>query len=455
MKRVIFIVIVSTIAVFGLQGLWMKSMYQAYTHQTMERIETAMRLSIGKEISYRKKEQPFKDPKNPKVFYKSAEMMTPEEKNSLKGDTLSLKKIKEKNVGSNMYDVILQISQDRLIEKKRYIQPHTLDSLFQAELQKEKIETDYCILIYNQDTTVVGQTGTLDSTFEEASSTRLFPIGTKGLQFVQAKADIGLSAFLRLMLHILIASVGMVIVILGCVVYLMIVVRKKNILFKQREANLNGTVHDLKAPLNGVITLLGFLRNKQTDPSARTLMEGTIRQAQSMVSDIESLLVTARRDRQHLHLQKKETDLVQLVKQAQESLSATYTGKPHSICIENGQTPVMLEVDALYITNVLRNLIENALKYSDDGVEIRIRISQDKIHTCLEVEDNGWGIERKYHRKIFEQYFQVPNDKEVRRRGYGIGLAFTYYIMEAHGGSIRVKSEPGKGSTFSCIFPMK
>jgi signal transduction histidine kinase len=115
----------------------------------------------------------------------------------------------------------------------------------------------------------------------------------------------------------------------------------------------------------------------------------------------------------------------------------------------------MLEVDVLYITNVLRNLIENALKYSDDGVEIRIRIRQDKIHTCLEVEDNGWGIERKYHRKIFEQYFQVPNDKEVRRRGYGIGLAFTYYIMEAHGGSIRVKSELGKGSTFTCVFPMK
>lgn len=455
MKRTIIIVIISTIAVFCLQGLWIKSMYKVYTHQTMERIETAMEISIGKEISYRKKEQPFNDPKNPKVFYKPAEMMTPEEKDSLKGDTLSLKELREKNIGSNMYDVILQISQDRLIEKKRYIQPHTLDSLFQAELQKEKIETDYCILIYNQDTTVVGQTGTLDATSAEASSTRLFPIGTKGMQFVQVKADIGLSAFLRQMLYILMASVGMVAVILGCVVYLMVVIRKKNLLFKQREANINGTVHDLKAPLNGVITLLGFLRNKQTDPSARTLMDGTIRQAQCMVSDIESLLVTARRDRQQLHLQKKETDLVQLVKLAKESLSATYTGKPHLIRIENEQIPVMLEVDALYITNVLRNLIENALKYSDDGVEIHIRIRQDKIHTCLEVEDNGWGIERKYHRKIFEQYFQVPNDKEVRRRGYGIGLAFTYYIMEAHGGSIRVKSEPGKGSTFSCIFPMK
>lgn len=455
MKKVIAIVIVSTIAVFSLQGLWMRSMYRSFTNQTIETMESALECSIGKEIAYRKKEQPFKDPKNPTFVYKRAKDMTPEERSSLKGDTLNFDELNTKNIGNNLYEVFLQIRQDKLIEKKNYIQLHTLDSLFLAELQKSKTEARYRLLIYDKDTTVTEQTGTLAECAETTDSTRLFPIGTKGLQFVQVKVDIGLSAFLRQMLYILIASVGMVVVILGCVVYLMIVIRKKNILFKQREANLNGTVHDLKAPLNGVITLLGFLRNKQTDPSARTLMDGTIRQAQCMVSDIESLLVTARRDRQQLHLQKKETDLVQLVKLAKESLSATYTGKPHLICIENEQIPVMLEVDALYITNVLRNLIENALKYSDDGVEIRIRIRQDKIHTCLEVEDNGWGIERKYHRKIFEQYFQVPNDKEVRRRGYGIGLAFTYYIMEAHGGSIRVKSEPGKGSTFSCIFPMK
>lgn len=455
MKKVIAIVIVSTIAVFSLQGLWMRSMYQSFTNQTIETMESALECSIGKEIAYRKKEQPFKDPKNPTFVYKRAKDMTPEERSSLKGDTLNFDELNTKNIGNNLYEVFLQIRQDKLIEKKNYIQLHTLDSLFLAELQKSKTEARYRLLIYDKDTTVTEQTGTLAECAETTDSTHLFPIGTKGLQFVQVKVDIGLSAFLRQMLYILIASVGMVVVILGCVVYLMIVIRKKNILFKQREANLNGTVHDLKAPLNGVITLLGFLRNKQTDPSARTLMDGTIRQAQCMVSDIESLLVTARRDRQQLHLQKKETDLVKLVKLAKESLSATYTGKPHLIRIENEQIPVMLEVDALYITNVLRNLIENALKYSDDGVEIRIRIRQEKTHTCLEVEDNGWGIERKYHRKIFKQYFQVPNDKEVRRRGYGIGLAFTYYIMEAHGGSIRVKSEPGKGSTFSCIFPMK
>ena len=453
MKRVIAIVFVSTITVFSLQGLWMKSMYRAYTHQTIETMESALGTSIGKEISYREKKQPFKDPKNPTFVYKRAKDMTPEERSSLKGDTLNYDELREKNIGSNMYDILLQISQDKLIEKGNYIRLHTLDSLFQAELQKAKTEARYRLLIFDKDTTMTEQTGTLAECAEATDSTRLFPIGTKGLQFVQVKVDIGLSAFLRQMLYILMASVGMVVVILGCVVYLMIVIRKKNILFKQREANVNGTVHDLKSPLNGIVTLLGFLRNKQTDPTTQTLMDGTIRQAKHLIGDIEALLVTARRDRQQIHLQKKETDLVQLVEKAKESLSANYTGKGHRILVDSGQPTIKLEADALYITNVIRNLLENALKYSDEGVIIQVRIRQDEAHTYLEVEDNGWGIERKYHRKIFQQFFQVPNDKEVRRRGYGVGLAYSYYIMEAHGGTIRVKSEPGKGSTFTCVFP--
>ena len=455
MKKVIFVVVICAFFVFCLQGLWMSSMYSAYVNQSIEAIEKAMETSIGKEMSYRVKERPFKDPKNPKVVYRYAEDMTPEEKKSLKGDTLKLNETSQKNIGNNLREIILQIQQDALIEQKKYLRLNILDSIFQAELHREKVAAKYRILIYDKDTAVINQTGMLDTTHQATADTRFFPIGTKGLQFVQVKADIGLSAFLREMLYILIASVVMVVVILGCVVYLMVTIRKKDLLFKQREANVNGTVHDLKAPLNGIITLLGFLRNKQTDASVQTLMDGTVRQAKNLVSDIESLLVTARRDRQQLHLQKKREDLVQLVAQAQESLSSQYIGKPHCIRVECEETGMMAEVDALYVTNVLRNLMENALKYSDDGVEIIVRLRKEVSRLCLEVEDNGWGIERKYHKKIFDQFFQVPSEHEVRRRGYGVGLAFAYYIMEAHGGSIRVKSELGKGSTFTCVFPIK
>ena len=223
MKKVIIIVITCTVTVFSLQGLWTRSLYREYIDQTMDIIEEAMDASIGVEIAYRVKEQPFKNPKNPKVAYKFAREMTSEERKSLKGDTLDIGEMIQKNIGSNLNEIITQIQQDGFIRDKKYIKLNILDSLFHSELQKAEVEARYRIFIYNQDTTIIRQTGALDIDEETTSTTRLFPIGTKGLQFVQVKADIGLSAFLREMLYILIASVVMVVVILGCVVYLMVI----------------------------------------------------------------------------------------------------------------------------------------------------------------------------------------------------------------------------------------
>ena len=98
--------------------------------------------------------------------------------------------------------------------------------------------------------------------------------------------------------------------------------------------------------------------------------------------------------------------------------------------------------------------MENALKYSDDGVQIIIRISKKETQAIFTVKDNGWGIAPKYQKKIFTQFFQVPREQMAHQRGYGIGLAYTKYIIEAHGGSISVESIPGKGSIFICKFPL-
>lgn len=111
-------------------------------------------------------------------------------------------------------------------------------------------------------------------------------------------------------------------------------------------------------------------------------------------------------------------------------------------------------LDPLYVRNVIRNLVENALKYSDDGVQIIIRISKKETQAIFTVKDNGWGIAPKYQKKIFTQFFQVPREQMAHQRGYGIGLAYTKYIIEAHGGSISVESIPGKGSIFICKFPL-
>lgn len=455
MKKVIYIAIVSVIAIFCLQGLWITNMYRAYVAQSVGTMQRAMSTSIGKEIAFRRHGSPYKDSKHPKIVHKAVGDMTLEERSQLKGDTLDLDLLTQKNIGSNLSEVLVQLMQDELIKEGKYILLPKLDSIFSQELKKIDVVANHCILLYNKDTTIMNSIGTLPVSEKQVGTTRLFPIGTKGLQFIQVKADISLSPFLRDMLFILMESILLVLIILGCVVYLVIMIRRKDKLFKQREASVNGTVHDLKSPLNNVITLMSYLKKKLPEESLQKLLEDTAGQAKGLVNDIEALLVTARRDRQRISLQKTETDLLQLIGHARESIAAQYRGKPHQIILESEWKEVKLTLDSLYITNVIRNLLENALKYSDDGVKVIIKVRKKHREVTLAVEDDGWGIEKKYQKKIFTQFFQVPREQVAHQHGYGVGLAYTKYIMEAHGGSISVDSEPGKGSVFICRFPIE
>lgn len=455
MIKVIYIAIIAAIAMFCLQGLWIGNMYRAYVTQTIGTIENVMSVSIGKEIAFRRHASPYEDPEHPKIVYKAADDMTPEERSRLKGDTLDLDMMTRQHIGSNLAEMIMQFSQDDFIKKGKFVLLSKLDSIFRKELGRTEVAADCCILLCGKDTvTVINSFGVLPDE-RWAKSTRLFPIGTKSLQFIQVKADIALSPFLREMILILMSSILLVVITLWCVIYLVVLVRKKDKLFKQREASVNGTVHDLKAPLNSVITLMGYLKKKLPDASLQKIVADTAAQTRNLVNDIEALLITARQDKQKIILQKTETDLLQLIERARESISIQYVGKPHKITLESDFNEAKLRLDPLYVTNVIRNLLENALKYSNGGVSIVIKVGKEKNEVVLSVEDNGWGIERKYQKKIFTQFFQVPREEVVHQHGYGVGLAYTKYIMEAHGGSISVESEPGKGSTFICRFPVK
>ena len=468
MKKLIYTPILITIVLFCLQGLWLNKIHHAYMKQSMQTIQQLLSLSIAKESSLRNYSLP-QNPKNPRIIYRHANQITEEERKQLKGDTINLNSLVSRNISNNMAEAILQLQQDGLIKKKSFIQLTKLDSIFRQELNTANINISHQIcdgcntgitgriimdILYDKDTIVKQSIGALPTNDLFIKKTQLYPIGTKGLQFIQVKANVPFSSFIQEMLQILIESILLTIIILGYVIFLVITIHKKDKLFKRREASVNGTIHDLKSPLNSIITLMSFIKKKVPDIHTQQLVENTERQAQKLVNEIEALLITARKDRQKVYLQKEETDLVLLVTEVAQEVSMQHSHQPHQIKMESELNELNLMLDPLYVRNVIRNLVENALKYSDDGVQIIIRISKKETQAIFTVKDNGWGIAPKYQKKIFTQFFQVPREQMAHQRGYGIGLAYTKYIIEAHGGSISVESIPGKGSIFICKFPL-
>jgi two-component system phosphate regulon sensor histidine kinase PhoR len=108
--------------------------------------------------------------------------------------------------------------------------------------------------------------------------------------------------------------------------------------------------------------------------------------------------------------------------------------------------------DATAVLQAVANLLDNAVKYSGESREITVRLSSREGSAVFEVEDHGPGIPTAEQQKIFERFYRVRNGSG--KGGYGLGLFLVRHIMAAHGGSVEVESEPGRGSRFRLVFPV-
>lgn len=168
------------------------------------------------------------------------------------------------------------------------------------------------------------------------------------------------------------------------------------------------------------------------------------------------LVSAARGGRRKLVLHKELTDLPMLLTQAVADVRANLPAKRYTLEVANRLTDGQVEADPTCLRNVFAQLLENVLKYSDEGVHIEVRLEEtNEGWVTVSVTDNGWGIPRKCLKKLFGEYYQVPRAEGRAQKGYGIGLTYARYVVRAHGGDIRVESREGTGSTFSARLPRK
>lgn len=459
MRKYYYITTIAVISICLLQAFYVKSLYNHYVDENTEKIDNVIQISIDKERHIRSVYTDGKVPMRGQYFsIKFMEDMSSQEIDSLtrlhplppKQPLHNVDDARKKGTANTMMEFISQIMQDELFEKGYPVQLPVLDSIFAEANQKQ---FNYSFSLYNKDKERIDSIGRCK--YPNYTS-ELLPIGNKGLQYLQLKANIPLLPFIGQQIWPLILSLILMVFVVGCVAYHLLVIRRKDTLLQQREDTINGTIHDLKAPLNSVVTTLSWLESTETNAAKKKAVEISWAEVRHLVCNIESLLVTVRKDRKRLILKKEETDIPHLAEIVKNSMDALYRTKPHTIEIEN-RLPENIKVvaDGMYIENVIRNLVENALKYSDDGVNVKVTLQTTDGMLQVAVQDDGWGIAPQYQKKLFRQFYQVPRGADRIRKGYGIGLAQSKYIIDAHKGKLSVKSAEGKGSEFSFTIPVK
>ncbi len=200
-----------------------------------------------------------------------------------------------------------------------------------------------------------------------------------------------------------------------------------------KEQLLRDVSHELRSPLTRMKVALEFVKEGQT----RNLMRSDIKEMEQMITHI---LETARLHHAHSSLKLQETDLTKLI----NDVLASYQQSPPGVTVKGTGSSILCMVDPEQIKIVLKNVLENAVKYSRKESQA-IRISVDKTDSWLviEIEDTGIGIDPDVLTYIWEPFYRADKSRSRNTGGYGLGLSLCKTIIEAHGGNIDIRSTPG------------
>ncbi|HZU14063.1 MAG TPA: HAMP domain-containing sensor histidine kinase [Chloroflexota bacterium] len=205
--------------------------------------------------------------------------------------------------------------------------------------------------------------------------------------------------------------------------------------------------HELRTPLTAIRGNADLMAI--APPSERELCLAAIRRESERMSRLVSdLLLLAEADTAEAGIRKQTSALDEIVAEAAHSLRVT-AGDRVNIMVD--VEPVTAEVDPDRISQLLLNLSDNAVKFTPPGGTVTLRLRRDGGEAVLEVEDTGIGIPPEEHDAIFRRFYRVDTSRSTH--GTGLGLAISGWIATAHGGTISVRSSPGRGSTFSVRLP--
>lgn len=214
-------------------------------------------------------------------------------------------------------------------------------------------------------------------------------------------------------------------------------------------------IHDLKNPLISASMALQNVVRRQH--AIRCMDEGELelldmaRQSQlRLLGMIGDLLDIARAEEGKLQLMREPVDLCEIARRASDEARGLAERANLSLSVECLSEPVSLTGDRQKLRRVADNLLTNAIKFTPSGGSIWVRVWQEDAHAHLQVQDTGPGIPPEMHDKVFDKFTQA---RSGMRYSVGLGLTFSKYATEAHGGTIKLESGTGEGSTFTVRLP--
>mgnify|MGYP003393436364 CR=1 FL=1 len=253
------------------------------------------------------------------------------------------------------------------------------------------------------------------------------------------------------------SAVLLLIIVLAFLFTVRTILRQKRI-SDIRTDLVNNLTHELKTPISTIALACEALTDPGM-PKTTEQMSGFV----NMIRDenkrlgvlVESVLQSAVLDSGRMRIRPVDLDLHALLKEVERHSSIQANRRNGMVELDLKADLAHVLGDRIHLTNVFYNLVDNALKYTREAPRVRISTRSDAAGITVSVSDNGVGIPRAEQRKIFDRLYRVPTGNVHNVKGFGLGLSYVQAVVERHGGTIRVESEPGAGSTFHVQLPFE
>jgi two-component system phosphate regulon sensor histidine kinase PhoR len=341
------------------------------------------------------------------------------------------------------------------------VNPAFVDSLISAEFKSAGLNTPYEFGLYdfmNNKLFVDHPTAYTQQLMKTAFRVRLFPndifYRPDYLMIYFPDQEKYIFNNLWVMLG---ASVFFTLIIILTFYYTISTIIRQKKLSEIKNDFISNMTHELKTPISTISLAGQALSDPDVNKSAEAAKKYT-----RMIQDetkrlgqlVEDVLQSALYDYADFEFQPEKVDMHQIIQKVAKSLQMQADQKKGKIVLLLEAGNPEIEADKTHITNMVNNLVDNAIKYTPDLPEITIRTKRSNQHFTLTVEDNGSGISRDQQKRIFEKLYRVPTGNIHNVKGFGLGLSYVKAIVEKHRGSIKVESEKGVGSIFTVSLPV-
>ena len=219
---------------------------------------------------------------------------------------------------------------------------------------------------------------------------------------------------------------------------------------------INNMTHELKTPIATISLSSEMIMRLETDDDlekAKKYAGIIFKENKRLETQVERVLNISTLDTENTTLNKKSLDFHELLDEVKDTFDFNQLANGGKILIENNASVFTIQADPIHITNVVYNLLDNAVKYCTTKPFISITTKNERNYLVIEIKDNGIGIRKEDLKMIFDKFYRVSTGNIHDIKGFGLGLFYVKLIINEHNGSIDVKSKLGEGSTFTIKLP--